>query len=251
MSHKVVKLTVINDLICPNCYIGQHELLSAIATCKDTLKLPLDFEVEYMPFRLISTAVLPDDSPKIDKQAFFTRRFGPEKFASLDETIHKWAEEKGVPISFRGIMSQSTRAHRLSRKAFKIGGHELQLPVLIALFKTHLEEGKDIADLNVLAEVAESVGMMSKDQALKFLKTDELEAEVNTMCDDIKAKGVTGVPLTLINGKWAVSGGQSSDVFVQIFKKMAENCCEVSQPVKYPVPVMGTHPMSEIAACGA
>lgn len=61
-------------------------------------------------------------------------------------------------------MSQSTRAHRLSRKAFKIGGQELQLPVLTALFKTHLEEEKDIADFDVLAEVAESVGMMSKDQ---------------------------------------------------------------------------------------
>lgn len=36
------------------------------------------------------------------------------------------------------------------------------------------------------------------------------------MCDDIKAKGVTGVPLTVINGKWAVSGGQSSDVFIQV-----------------------------------
>jgi len=244
MSNKVVKLTIINDVICPNCYIGQYELLDAIATCKDVLKLPLDFEIEFLPFRLINTTVLPDNSPKIDKHTFFTTHIGAEKLGSLETTISKWAEEKGVPVSFRGVMSQSTRAHRLSVKAFRIGGQDLQLPVLNAIFKTHLEEGKDIADVNVLAEIAESVGMMSKDQALQFLQSNGLEAEVNKMCDDIKAKGVTAVPLTVINGKWAVSGGQASDVFVQIFKKLAAaSCCSINQstPVQYPVPIVEAH----------
>jgi hypothetical protein len=36
------------------------------------------------------------------------------------------------------------------------------------------------------------------------------------MCDEARAKGITGVPLVVIDGKWAVSGGQSSEVFVQV-----------------------------------
>jgi predicted DsbA family dithiol-disulfide isomerase len=59
-------------------------------------------------------------------------------------------------------MSQSTRAHRLARKAYQIGGQKLQLPVLCNIFKANLQDSKDIGDVNVLAEIAAKVGMMSK-----------------------------------------------------------------------------------------
>ncbi|KAJ7454711.1 thioredoxin-like protein [Mycena latifolia] len=222
MANRVVKLSVINDLICPNCAVGQHELFSAIAHCQDDLKLPLEFQLEFLPFRLINTTVLPQDyQPKIEKKDFFTNTFGADRFEQLQQTIAKWANEKGVPLSFRGVVSQSTRAHRLSRKAFRMGGMKLQLPYLMAIFRVHLQEGKDVADVGVLSDVAAEVGMMTKSEAIAFLKSNELEDEVNNMCDEARAKGITGVPLTVIDGKWAVSGGQSSDVFVQIFKKLA------------------------------
>jgi len=222
IQKRVVKLSVINDLICPNCAVGQHELFSAISHCKDDLKLPLDFQLEFLPFRLISTALLPQDyEPKVAKTAFFEGVFGAEKFGQLQESIAKWGAEKGVPLTFRGVVSQSTRAHRLSRKAFHVGGMERQLPFLMAIFRVHLQEGKDVADIGVLSDVAAEVGVMSKTDAIAFLNSNELEDEVNSMCDEARAKGITGVPLTVIDGKWAVSGGQSSDVFVQIFKKLA------------------------------
>jgi predicted DsbA family dithiol-disulfide isomerase len=61
-------------------------------------------------------------------------------------------------------MSQSTKAHRLSRKAYKQGGQKLQIPVLRALYKAHLEFEKDIADYDVLGDIAEAEGVMSKDK---------------------------------------------------------------------------------------
>jgi predicted DsbA family dithiol-disulfide isomerase len=54
------------------------------------------------------------------------------------------------------------------------------------------------------------------EQAVAFLESDELEKEVDTMCDEARSKGITGVPMTIIDGKWAISGGQSSDVFIQV-----------------------------------
>lgn len=51
---------------------------------------------------------------------------------------------------------------------------------------------------------------------MKFLQSDELEKEVENMCDKARSIGITGVPLTIIDGRWAVSGGQSSDVYVQV-----------------------------------
>ncbi|KAJ7221020.1 thioredoxin-like protein [Mycena haematopus] len=222
MANRVVKLSVLNDVICPNCAVAQHELFEAMNHCKDDLKLPLEFQIEYLPFRLMNTTLLPQDyEPKVQKVDFFNNVFGVEFFSKFQETIGKWAAEKGVPLSFKGVVSQSTRAHRLSRKAYRMGGAQLQLPYLTAIFRVHLEEGKDIGDIDVLSDVAAEVGMMTKAEAIAFLKSNELEDEVNNMCDEARAKGITGVPLVVIDGKWAVSGGQSSDVFVQIFKKLA------------------------------
>jgi len=169
----------------------------------------------------MNTSILADDTPKVDKSDFLLKHIGKERFSKLQAAVSTWAEEKGIPISFRGVMSQTTRAHRLCQKAYKIGGQNLQIPLLCAVFKAHMEDAKDIADINVLAELAESTGTMSKAEAVAFLESDELEKEVNSMCDEARSKGITGVPMTIIDGKWAVSGGQSSDVFIQIFKKLA------------------------------
>ncbi|KAG6837250.1 hypothetical protein H0H93_012645 [Arthromyces matolae] len=239
MQDRVVKLTI----TCPNCCIGQHELLSAVAYCKDTLNLPLAFELEHMPFRLINKAILPDGT-KVDKEVFYSNRLGKDKFQNFENAISKWATEKSIPISFRGILSQSTQAHRLTMKAWQLGGQQLQIPVLCNIFKANNEDSEDISDVTVLADIAERTGMMSTAEAVKFLQSDELQKEVDSMCDKARSIGITGVPLTIIDKKWAVSGVQSSDVFVQIFKKLAATGVSSSgvydAPSPFPAPVVET-----------
>lgn len=139
--------------------------------------------MEHLPFRLLSESILADDA-KVDKSDFLLKHIGKERFSKLQAAISKWADEKGVPMyarmpilllllfspggfflrhsSFRGVMSQTTRAHRLCQKAYKMGGQNLQIPLLCAVFKAYMEDAKDIADINVLAELAESTGTMSK-----------------------------------------------------------------------------------------
>ena len=156
----------------------------------------------------------------------------PNVRSSIDSADFRFPYSFGS--KFHGVMSQSTRAHRLCQKAYRIGGQELQVPVLCALFKAYLEDGQDIADNNVLADIAQKVGMMPKNevklifqrilshfdrrftQALRFRESDELEKEVNDMCTAARSKGITGVPITIIDGKWAVTGGQSADVYIQV-----------------------------------
>jgi len=216
-----VKLTVINDFVCPNCCVGQHELLNAITYCKENLHLPINFEYVHMPFRLLSNDVLSEDGPKIEKLDFYKKKLGEEKFAKMKDAITDWANKNGVPITFKGFVSQTTRAHRLCQKAYQLGGQDLQIPLLKAIYKAHMEEGQDIGEIAVLAEIADNAGTMSREKATAFLESKELENEVDAMCDDARSKGITGVPVIIIDGKWAISGGQPSDVFIQIFKKLA------------------------------
>ena len=51
---------------------------------------------------------------------------------------------------------------------------------------------------------------------MSFLDSDECLEKVNNQVAEARAKGVTGVPFTIIDGKWAVSGGQSATVFVKV-----------------------------------
>jgi predicted DsbA family dithiol-disulfide isomerase len=53
-------------------------------------------------------------------------------------------------------------------------------------------------------------------KALDFLQSNELEKEVNDMCAAARSKGITGVPITVIDGRWAITGSQSSDVYIQV-----------------------------------
>jgi predicted DsbA family dithiol-disulfide isomerase len=66
--------------------------------------------------------------------------------------------------SFSGVVSLTTRAHRLSRKAYLAGGQYKQLPILNAIFKAYTVEQKDIGDLELLAQFSEDVGLMSKEE---------------------------------------------------------------------------------------
>lgn len=219
MSTRVVKLAVITDFICPSCFVVQHELLTAMSYCKDTLQLPIEFQYQHMPFRLIGKCLKAGDTT--DRIKFYNCHLGEERSASLRQCVTKWGEEKSIPITWGGVIGHTTYAHRLCFKAAQISGQEAQLNLINAIFTAHMVDSKNISDINVLAEIAESAGLMPKDQALTFLETDELEDEVNKIAEAARAKGITGVPVIVIDGKWAVSGGQSSDVFVQIFKKLA------------------------------
>lgn len=50
-----------------------------------------------------------------------------------------------------------------------MGGQEKQLPLLEGLFKAYFEETKNVGDIEVLAEVAASVGLLSEEEVRRLL----------------------------------------------------------------------------------
>lgn len=218
MAAKVIKVTVINDIVCPFCYIGHVEIQTAIERCSD---LPVHFDVQYRPYQ--TTNNIAEDHP-VDKRTYYRNKLGDAKLEASVNAIKTWADRIGLDISLTdGLLSSTTRAHRLSIKAFMIGGQQLQLPVLTRLFKAYCTTHEDIGDLNVLGEIAEETGVMPKEEAIEFLKSDALKEEVNKMTGDARTVGVKGVPITIIEGKWTVHGAQPADTYVQIFRKLASS----------------------------
>lgn len=84
------------------------------------------------------------------------------------------------------------------------------------------EKEKDIGDHDVLARCAEEAGVgMDYEFAKAFLLTDELTREVEAGVAKAQARGISGVPFTIINGKLAISGAQEEATFVEVFEKLA------------------------------
>ena len=51
-----------------------------------------------MPFRLLSSDVLSEDSPKIEKLHFYKKMLGEEKFEKMKDEVTDWANKNGVPM---------------------------------------------------------------------------------------------------------------------------------------------------------
>lgn len=67
-----------------------------------------------------------------------------------------------------GIITQTTLAHRLMLKAWKMGGQTKQQALLTTLFKVFFEELANIGDTNVLADAAVSADLMTKEEVGQF-----------------------------------------------------------------------------------
>lgn len=82
-----------------NCYILEHELLEAIADCQDKLSLPLSFDLEHVPFKLISSNILKDnETVKLDREEFYMKHLGKDRFHKIQAAVTKWGDEKGIPM---------------------------------------------------------------------------------------------------------------------------------------------------------
>ena len=65
--------------------------------CKDTLKLPLEFEFQHMPFRLIGPKCL-SLGETTERLRFYNCHLGEERSTSLRQCVTKWGEEKSIPM---------------------------------------------------------------------------------------------------------------------------------------------------------
>ena len=109
------------------------------------------------------------------------------------------------------IPTNTFDAHRLSHFAAEEDKMER---ITERILKAYFEEGMDISDHQVLASLAEEIGL-NKEEALKVLGGSSYSEDVLT--DQAKAQniGVTGVPFFLFNEERAISGAESVDTFLQ------------------------------------
>jgi len=206
----LIKLDIISDPICPWCYIGKTHLDRALEAAGDT-----PFEIEWHPFQL--NPEMPAEG--MDRAAYLEHKFGgrdgaAQAYAPVVET----AEKAGLGIDFAAIerTPNTLEAHRLIHWA---GLEGRQTPVAMALFRAYFNDGRDIGDIDVLADIADGAGL---DAAMirQLLQGDADREDIRARDAWARDRGVTGVPTFIVAQKHAVPGAQPPELWAQVIQEL-------------------------------
>jgi predicted DsbA family dithiol-disulfide isomerase len=211
MNKTKIKIEVVSDVVCPWCYIGKRRLEKAIDLSKDTF----DFEIEFLPFEL--NPAMPKEGR--NQKEYLSAKFGGNaQYEKITSNTTKVAAEEGLTFDFsKQQVSPNTRdAHRIIWWA---KGEGKQVEVKEAFLKAYFEDGVDLSKTENLLNVATQVGL-DRAKVEKVLNSAEGLAEVITAEKLSVERGVSGVPFYIIDGKYGISGAQSSDTFIQAFKEI-------------------------------
>ncbi|PAV18071.1 thioredoxin [Pyrrhoderma noxium] len=211
-----LKIDVISDSICPFCYIGKRKLDRAIDIAKEK-GLKLEFDVQFHPFLLDPT--LTEDNP-VNKRSRYAEKFGKERSVTLEKMMIERGKQSGINFSYGGDVRQTTKSHRLIALAYEKGGQDMQKNIIERLFNGYFEREQDIGDIDFLSTQASDVGLFpTSDDAKIWLESDEKKEEVQTAIQRAQMMGVSGVPFFILNNKYAISGAEESELFVEVFER--------------------------------
>ena len=96
------------------------------------------------------------------------------------------------------------------------------------LFIAYFENGEDIGDIRVLADIADVCGMDGA-QIAEMLESDEDVTLVEREDQLAHEMGVTGVPAMIFANKVAVSGAREPEVLAMVIDKALEMAAQVDE----------------------
>ncbi|EJD07845.1 thioredoxin-like protein [Fomitiporia mediterranea MF3/22] len=223
-----IKIDVTSDSICPFCFIGKRKLDRAIEMAKEK-GLNADFEVEFLPFLLDPT--LKEDEP-VSKKLRYEQKFGKERFDSMEAAMIERGKLNGINFSYGGNVRQTTDSHRLLTLAYEKRGQIMQADLVEKMFSGYFEQEQDIGDRDYLTTQAVAAGLFSSvEEAKNWLATDAKKEEVQQGILKAQAMGISGVPFFVFNNKFAISGAEDSELFVQVFERILGEARAPSKPV--------------------
>jgi predicted DsbA family dithiol-disulfide isomerase len=122
-------------------------------------------------------------------------------------------------------LANSFNAHRLLHLAKE---HKLGNELKEQLLKAYLTDGKDVNDLETLIALGQAVGL-EKTTVEEVLHSDTFSNEVKKDIATAQKIGVQGVPFFVFDDKYAISGAQIEDVFLETLQKTWEEGSFVPQ----------------------
>ncbi|MGK6351403.1 DsbA family oxidoreductase [Parapedobacter sp. DT-150] len=230
-----MKIEIWSDIVCPFCYIGKHNFETALQQFDGQQAV----EVEWKSFQLDPD--LPKNPTYANTYQYLAERKGLNITQAREMTagVASTGKKAGVELNFdKAIPANTWDAHRLIHLAQTEG---LGSQVKENLFRTHFTEGKNISDIDTLVALGKEAGL---DEATitAVLGSDQYAYEVAQDIQEAGNIGVRGVPFFVFDRKYAVSGAQPPEVFLQTLEKAFTEWRQANPAVPFDV--------TEGPACG-
>lgn len=214
MEHaQTVSVDIISDVVCPWCIVGFRQLEQALGATS------IGATVRWHPFELN-----PDMAPEGENTTdHIMRKYGTtrEEAQSNRERLVELGDSLGFAFNFtpQSRMRNSFKAHQLLDFALSQGK---QHPLKLALFAAHFSDSLDVSDQTVLIDLAKAVGL-DETSAQAALENETFAGSVREKQALWQREGISGVPTMIFGGKFAVTGAQAAQNYVQILKRSLED----------------------------
>ena len=197
--------------MCPFCYIGKRKFENALS------KFPYKgrIEVIWKSFQLDPTTIT---DPKLNTIDYLAEKKGWSKQQAQETTdyVTNMARQVGLEFNFdKAVVANSLDAHRLLHLAKKYGK---QNEAEEKLFKAYFTDGKNTADHFTLIQIGKELDM-DETEIMDVFNNHTYSDEIKQDIMEGQKIGVRGVPFFLLDGKYAVSGAQESEIFLQALMK--------------------------------
>lgn len=206
-----LRIDIVSDIVCPWCVVGYRQLAEALKQTHTA------HEIHWHPFEL---------NPDMPAEGQNLREHIMEKYGSSQQesgASRVRITEAGAEVGFEFNFTDDTRmhntfkAHQLLHWAADYGlKHELKQ----ALFTAHFTDNRNISDEEVLADIAEDVGL-DREQALAVLADQRYAEVVRTAEQQMQQQGIQSVPAVIFNQRHLVSGAQGVENFKSILNQLA------------------------------
>lgn len=209
-----MKVEIWSDYVCPFCYIGKRKFELALERFahKDQI------ETVFRSFELDPGA---DPESNISTYSMLASKYGMsiEKAKETTAGVAEQAAAVGITFNFDGAVSTNTfDAHRVVHFAAQQGKDK---KLSERLFAGYFTEGHNIGNREKLAALAAEVGLDAV-AVSNMLETNQFIDAVRGEEEEGSKLGIRGVPFYVFDRKYAVSGAQSPEVFLDTLNKAWE-----------------------------
>ncbi len=222
----MVHVEIWSDVVCPFCYMGKRRFENA----QRAFEHKDEVQVEWRSFQLD-----PDMRPRpgLSVYDYLAERKGmsSNETRALHDRLRDAAAELGLEYNFdKAVMANTFDAHRLTHLA---RAHGLQEVVEERLFAAYFTHGRNIGDRETLAALGAEAGL-DPSQVRRTLAGADYGEEVRNEEREAPELGADGVPFFVFDRKYAVSGAQPSELFLEVLQKVWQE--SLASSVKDPLP---------------
>ena len=207
-----MRIDLFSDVVCPWCRIGKRHLELALADWATESAEPL--ALNYRSFFLDPTIPPEGRDFRSHMQAKGGGRVPLEQFFGAPR-------ERGAAVGLTFNFEQIGKAPNtlLAHRLVYLAPPAKRGALLDVLYSAYFEFGRDVGDVDTLAEIATAAGLPAAAAAL--LNSDAGTAEVLADVAFARQMGISGVPFFIVNDRLAFSGAQPPATILRVLRQAA------------------------------